>query len=407
MTNDKEFSTDRKDNMFKNIGFVIFVSVVCVCSNLSQLPLLIGSEVAKFTIITMWTLLGGVLFVIAQKNKILHSYTSFILVVSIWFGFIVAIMELLTPGLYFASSMLYPFYLSIFVFIVGYKSAVKITTESFKVVIWAYAISSAAVAISIYLIAFQFYSGLDSRAYLYASKNSVSQIIFTAVIFILIMFKPKKFVIGVGKYLVILLLVGELLLLRSRATIICIPLLLVVIILFDVRKQRIWATLALLSLLIFVLSNQTFYDLNVNSVLLGGRSIDNLNDISSGRVSMAQSFFPAFSQHIWFGSGGSKEIYIESFPLSALVQHGIIGATPLLLMAVLPLYYGIKLPAKLGKWKILLIAISATYLLNGLFEELTPFGPGVKNYMLWFLFGLLVGWNKLEKTIRRQDGNFR
>jgi len=76
-------------------------------------------------------------------------------------------------------------------------------------------------------------------------------------------------------------------------------------------------------------------------------------------------------------------------------------------MAVLPLYYGIKLPAKLGKWKILLIAISATYLLNGLFEELTPFGPGVKNYMLWFLFGLLVGWNKLEKTIRRQDGNFR
>ena len=38
-----------------------------------------------------------------------------------------------------------------------------------------------------------------------------------------------------------------------------------------------------------------------------------------------------------------------------------------------------------------MVLIALGYSVNGLFEGLTPFGPGVKCYYMWLLFGILVG----------------
>ena len=40
-------------------------------------------------------------------------------------------------------------------------------------------------------------------------------------------------------------------------------------------------------------------------------------------------------------------------------------------------------------WYILMV-IAIGYLVDGIFEGLTPFGAGIKCYFMWFLFGLLI-----------------
>lgn len=37
------------------------------------------------------------------------------------------------------------------------------------------------------------------------------------------------------------------------------------------------------------------------------------------------------------------------------------------------------------------ISIEFYTIVNGLFEELAPFGPGVKCFSLWFYFGFYIG----------------
>ena len=44
-----------------------------------------------------------------------------------------------------------------------------------------------------------------------------------------------------------------------------------------------------------------------------------------------------------------------------------------------------------NKLKHLVFLLSIMLIVNGLFEELAPFGPGVKCFSLWFYFGFYIG----------------
>ena len=43
-------------------------------------------------------------------------------------------------------------------------------------------------------------------------------------------------------------------------------------------------------------------------------------------------------------------------------------------------------------WNILFL-LSVGFIIDGLFEGLAPFGPGIKCYFLWLFFGIVLAFN--------------
>ena len=80
--------------------------------------------------------------------------------------------------------------------------------------------------------------------------------------------------------------------------------------------------------------------------------------------------------------------------LDACLETGIIGGIMLNVLALAPLVYSAKhyLRQKMPVDYALLV-MSSCYYLNGVFEQQAPFGPGVKCYFTWMLFGLSVAFH--------------
>ena len=130
----------------------------------------------------------------------------------------------------------------------------------------------------------------------------------------------------------------------------------------------------------------------VDEILLNNRSSD-LATLSSGRDYHWYIFKTEFYDYLFMGTGGT---YLESMPLAVLMSYGLIGGIPVLLFAIKPLCYAIKerKSKKYQLYTVLVISISLTMLINSIFEEQAPFGPGVKCYFLWLICGLYIGKKK-------------
>ena len=123
-----------------------------------------------------------------------------------------------------------------------------------------------------------------------------------------------------------------------------------------------------------------------------------INSLSSGRDVHWKRFAQEFGDYMFVGTGGT---YLESMPLAVLFSYGIIGGIPVLLFAIEPFWYAANHLIKKERniYTILVFSISLVMFINGIFEEQAPFGPGVKCYLTWLLFGMLIGRNsnKLKK----------
>ena len=88
-------------------------------------------------------------------------------------------------------------------------------------------------------------------------------------------------------------------------------------------------------------------------------------------------------QHPWVGSG---DYYVDCMPLNILTQYGICGLSIIFLF----LYYMFH---KLKRAKQEDYIATMTYILffaffiNSLLEARPPFGPGVRSFTLWMMFG--------------------
>ena len=88
----------------------------------------------------------------------------------------------------------------------------------------------------------------------------------------------------------------------------------------------------------------------------------------------------------------------ESIILTALLEFGIIGGGIILLMAFWPIYWLVKFLGRYDKHYLMFSSIAIVYIVNGVFEQLSPFGPGVKCFFLWFLIGVrCTMWCNKEK----------
>jgi hypothetical protein len=112
-----------------------------------------------------------------------------------------------------------------------------------------------------------------------------------------------------------------------------------------------------------------------------------MDDFSSGRLTMLKKFPDLFEEAFFFGRG---YYYLESFPLSTIIQVGVIGST-ILFSFVFWVFKVIKSKFTYNyKFDLSLTILFYAYLFNSLVEEQAPFGPGAKCFLFWLPFGFVL-----------------
>lgn len=374
----------------KQINFVIVLA--CFLSVFSQLPIFVASERTQIVSFPIW-IVSFALVLLASKGKIKADVLR-IYIPTFIFVAIVLFHTVFTSSNYFSSSLLRAFLISLFVFTIGAMAGPFLLEEHLQSVMRAYIFATLIISIYIFINYFGFSFTLSSKVYAYASKNSVSQIIFTAILIMILKIHPEQKGVIISKWIAVSFEVILLMILRSRATIVG---LIICIMILAVSKNtnKTLRNVILLVGSIFTVSlifNNDFNRLIFNNILFAGRDASNLNSLSSGRVTIINSF-PVLIKDNWLTGIGAT--YFECFPLSAILQFGLIPGLLMIVISVVPLIYSRKMSKISADW-FLLYLLAVGYNLNSLFEGIAPFGPGIKCFFLWLLFGLLLTSNYEE-----------
>ncbi len=365
----------------------------CLFSCLSQLPFFISGGMTQTVSFPLWILAFIVLF-LNSGWKIDGSILK-LAVPSCVFVFFVLLASLFNSNIsYTSSSLFYSFLISMFIFLVGNMGGKYATDEVIGKIYLFYIVGTVIVSVSVFVQYFGFGYDMSSRVYAYQSKNSFAQIVFTAIILLMVKFKPQKRMHIFVKWGLVAFEILLMVYLRSRATLVSF---LVAVAIFvssrNTRKSlKALVVIICMALIFLMLTNETISDVIFNNVLFAGRDASNLDELTSGRVSILQNF-PELISGNWFLGIGSK--YFECFYLSAILQFGIVAGIVLIIISLVPAYYGILLSHTSENWFMLMV-ISIGYLVDGIFEGLTPFGAGIKCYFMWFLFGLLISRRNLR-----------
>ncbi len=386
---------EQKSN--KNIYITVLFLITVFVTNISQVPDLIGNSGMRLLTYGIWILMALVVIVASGKDvamRISDVYKIMTMAVIIILQCLV--MEIFgynALGVY----LLRPLLLSLFVFQICYNLAHFWTPDQFKLITYAYIISGLVVASFVYIAIFATEFDWSSRLYAYESKNSVSQILLTVVVLLLI-FRKRVQIPGMTVLMDIgtVFLTVTLLMLKSRATLLGLALVFLSVLFskhYHHRTRMLCKLIVAIFFLIFVFSAE-FRDFLIYDVMFAGREEFGLDGISSGRITMISEFPDLFFEKPFFGQG---QAYIEIMQLDALLELGLLGGVLINVLALIPIFYAWSSFRKNGTdYNFALLIIALFYYLNSFFEQVAPFGPGVKCYFLWALFGMALAWNKKE-----------
>lgn len=367
----------------------------CLFSCLSQLPFFISGGMTQTVSFPLWIIAFLMLF-LNSGWKIDRSILK-LTIPSCFFVFFVLIASLFNSNAsHMSSSLFYSFLISMFIFLVGNMGGKYASDEVIEKICLSYVVGTVIVSVSVFIQYFGFGYDMSSSIYAYQSKNSFAQIVFTAIILLMIKFKPQRKIHTIIKWGLIAFEILLMAYLRSRATLVSFLVAVVILVLSRNTRKSLKAlvTIACIALIFLMLTNEPINEVIFNDILFAGRDSSNLDELTSGRVTILQNFPELISGNWLFGIGSR---YFECFYLSAILQFGLIGGIILIIISFVPAYYGVLLSRTSENWYILMV-IAVGYLVDGIFEGLTPFGAGIKCYFMWFLFGLLISRSNHRNT---------
>lgn len=380
----------------KNTSFIgKFVCLLIIFTNLSQMHVFVNSGTTQYMSMPIW----GLLIVISlfkgyrpNLTRVAGIKVCFIIIITLWL-----LLSATNPA-YMRSSLPGVIMISMFVLTVSSCLGGNLSNKDLEYIYASYILSSLVVGFDVYL---NFIAGNSflGRTYLYDSKNSLCQILLTAWTLILFTkFQSENKLMRCLYLIIFIFFTYEICVLKSRASIIGMPIIFGLALVngkVSPATQR-YSILFLISIAILLL-NGDFYNTFIDNIIFGGRDVSDINDLSSGRSKEWDSFLDEFAESPLVGIGRCKR---ESVILTSILEFGLLGGIPILLMAIYPLVYS-KRWYKNNKNNVhflILVSLACTYCLNGIFEQLAPFGPGVKCYFLWFMLGIFSRTNKMKKN---------
>ena len=380
----------------------LFLFLTIVITNISQLSYFINNRLSSMICIVIWLIYF--LLAVIISNKILRKPVIPLIVTVFVFFFLTTINYIVTGLNYWESAHVYSLLISLFIYMIGCLLSDTINENKWHSIVIAYVMSSCVVAVDIFVNYFLIGFDITSRVYAYDSKNSASQILLTAIILVLFgMNEENKKRFRILNAIIATCLFILISMMKSRATLLGFLVLYIVFIMSKSFKRKykfIVSSIAILALLIIII-NPTLNSLIIDNILFAGRNMSDLNDLSSGRLSIIRYGIDQIHNNLFVGIGNK---YLDCYPIATILQFGLLPGIALWLIALIPFLFSFRY-IKINKnsnyeMRLTLAVISVVYLLNGLFEALTPLGPGVKCYLLWFVFGLVC--NHKQKSITEE-----
>lgn len=370
------------DNTLKprmRIRFILLCAAV-VLTIFSQMPAVHGIGSYEMIYSACWILLFGIGFLHRKKFRVDKMFLNLI-IRAVLFVVLILIFTLFT-GKNYISNETTSILLSVFICASLYMNSDLFTSERLTIMMKLYICCVLLTAISVYLTHFT-----DGFTFEYHMKNSFSPILLLTII-LLIFYPWKKSVLPVKifRYSISAVLLIFILFIRSRATIICVPIILCII-LFNKNIKKIHKLIIISACVVLILAllfNDSFYEFLVNQVLLTNRDEIDLNSLSSGRTNDIVKYFTPFLDQLFTGIGS---LYLDCFYVLSIYQYGVFGGVLAISIALTPLVWLIKNKEKVPfYYRLIIICFSV----NGIFEGLTPIGPGVKCMLMWLLFGMYL-----------------
>ena len=378
-----------------------FFALITFATVLSQLPFFVSRGMASNISIAIWAVAAAVCFANGRVIRIRNIGTPIrIAVIILLFVFVAG----MTNDVYWSSSIPRAVMIAMFVLFVGNVLGPYISLYDLKRILRSYAYATVVLAIDVYL---EFFRGATfSRIYIYNEKNSTALLLFTGLIILLAELgekrkKPGNSVKTAFNIVLCVILAYGTLILQCRAVYVSAAIVLVLFVISSGLNKRVKTLIVLtvFAAILYYLTHGQALDSFLDRFIYAGRSSTDLNDLSSGRTQEWSHFWTDLGDGFLFGNGRMKR---ESLVLTALLEFGFVFGVPILYLAVYPILFGIKNIDKNSSLYFLFIAVAIGFATNMLFEQLAPFGPGVKCFLLWFLLGIFASW-KTGPYVRISD----
>lgn len=230
-------------------------------------------------------------------------------------------------------------------------------------------------------------------------KNQIGAIIGSSIIIFGVGILKGEFLNNYIKYYFyvgFLILFMCLLVIRNRASIMAILLVLILLFVLRIFKKITYQKIIyfIIIVIIFIILTllgvlNLFYNFIWESFTLNFDKND-LNALSSGRTNVyivaVQQFFesPFFGELFQDHNIDGKP---HNFILNKLVSYGILGSFPIIILYIYILYFTIKGIFKYKGSADLVFWLLLYSLIISQFEYTYPFGPGVSQIILWFVLG--------------------
>ena len=266
----------------------------------------------------------------------------------------------------------------------------EIDREGIKKICIVYFYSMAIIAIPLFFLYLRG-TDLSSSVYEYQyGKNEVSVLLLCALIIDCFAYKPKTPVQQLFRLAAAVFFLIDITILRARSVFLGVGILLCVLI-FNRNKGN--KKLKYISIVIVILISCYFYFhsdvyyMFLNRIIYAGRNANNINELSSGRSETIASGFSAFIENPIFGTGRRETL--DCFYVSILANYGLLGI-PAIIMAIVPFIWGIHNLKKNNDIDLCFFTITTSIIIISVVEELAPFGPGTRCYILWLIWGMLL-----------------
>ena len=369
-----------------------------VASLISQLPMVLESGLDQYLKLS-WIPVTVLLILLHPSDiadKRLHFFYYFILI----FGWYQFILEACTTRTYLKNGGdFYNIVISLLIFIDCFIFWKRYASkEIYKNIIIIVLIGCSILATVVYFFFLQ-YMDMDSTTYGYDAKNSLAQILFVGGVMGLLgikLYKDKISRIFVVASIMVLLVV--IMLLKSRATIMCVGLVVLFYIFkYGTKKIRQIVTLGTIMSVLLILMNKSLYKLFVVNILFANRDASSLSNLSSGRSDLILKALKLIDDNWLFGVGHK---YLDCMPIAIQLQYGVVGLIIVMGFLIILSYKVIRLRHN-NIINVTAFLIYWSYIVNSLFEAYPPFGPGVKCFPLWMLLGFALS----NSLIQRKNTN--
>lgn len=221
---------------------------------------------------------------------------------------------------------------------------------------------------------------VNSKVYLYASKNSAAQIWGTSILIVAFYFRyalktERLFWYAISLYLMIIMMLSQ-----ARTAMLG---LLVIggFYFFNHVKNKIFFLFVGYVGVLVALNTDSAISFFSQVFLINKYDISDINSFSSGRIMLYKHALDSISDNLLFGVG---KWYVDCSYISVFAESGLIG------FVIIESIWLHRIVTNINSHNVFLSCLTIFYFIESCLEGYPPFGPGVSSFMFWMISELLA-----------------